>query len=103
MPAQRTTRLFLVRHGATQLSAEDRFAGSIDPELSEMGIFQAERLAERLAISSQFSAMGCARSATGIGKGSSARMSRRSSLRNMPPGRKIHSPLPHRVERQASM
>lgn len=49
MPTQNTTRLFLVRHGATQLSAEDRFAGSIDPELSETGIYQAERLAERLA------------------------------------------------------
>ncbi|HWQ84997.1 MAG TPA: histidine phosphatase family protein, partial [Anaerolineales bacterium] len=46
---QKTTRLYLVRHGATQLSAEDRFAGSIDPELSETGIYQAQRLAERLA------------------------------------------------------
>jgi len=49
MPQQKTTRLYLVRHGATQLSAEDRFAGSIDPELSETGIYQAQRLAERLA------------------------------------------------------
>ncbi len=49
MPAQTSTRLFLVRHGATQLSAEDRFAGATDVELSEEGIFQAERLAERLA------------------------------------------------------
>ena len=44
-----STRLFLVRHGATVLSAEDRFAGATDVELSEEGIFQAERLAERLA------------------------------------------------------
>jgi broad specificity phosphatase PhoE len=44
-----TTRLFLVRHGATQLSAEDRFAGAVDVELSEEGKFQAGRLAERLA------------------------------------------------------
>ena len=44
-----TTRLFLVRHGATQLSAEDRFAGAIDPQLSAEGIYQAQRLAERLA------------------------------------------------------
>lgn len=44
-----TTRIFMVRHGATQLSAEDRFAGSIDPELSGEGIFQAQRLAKRLA------------------------------------------------------
>lgn len=49
MAAQNTTRLFMVRHGATQLSAEDRFAGAIDPALSEEGIFQAERLAERLS------------------------------------------------------
>lgn len=49
MPRQATTRLFLVRHGATQLSAEDRFAGAINPELSQEGIFQAQRLAERLA------------------------------------------------------
>lgn len=44
-----TTRLFLVRHGATKLSAEDRFAGSVDVELSAEGIYQASRLAERLA------------------------------------------------------
>ena len=31
------TRLFLVRHGATTLSAEDRFAGSTDVALSEEG------------------------------------------------------------------
>src|SRR5918995_2333649 len=44
-----TTRLFLVRHGATQLSTEDRFAGSTDVELSAEGRRQAERLAARLA------------------------------------------------------
>jgi probable phosphoglycerate mutase len=44
-----TTRLFLVRHGATVLSAEDRFAGSTDVELSEEGRRQAASLAERLA------------------------------------------------------
>ena len=49
MAEQMTTRLFLVRHGATQLSAEDRFAGAVDVELSEHGKFQAARLAERLA------------------------------------------------------
>ncbi len=49
MGNQPTTRLLLVRHGATQLSAEDRFAGAVDVELSEEGMFQAERLAERLA------------------------------------------------------
>ncbi|HVZ31278.1 MAG TPA: histidine phosphatase family protein, partial [Polyangiaceae bacterium] len=43
------TRLLLVRHGATQLSAEDRFAGAIGVELSEEGRAQVRRLAERLA------------------------------------------------------
>ncbi len=46
---QAATRLFLVRHGATQLSAEDRFAGAVDVELSDEGQFQAQKLAERLA------------------------------------------------------
>lgn len=44
-----TTRLLLVRHGATVLTAEDRFAGATDVELSDEGRRQAGRLAERLA------------------------------------------------------
>jgi probable phosphoglycerate mutase len=44
-----TTRVFLVRHGATVLSAEDRFAGSTDVELSDEGRKQARGLAGRLA------------------------------------------------------
>ena len=44
----KTTRLYLARHGATQLTAEDRFAGSIGVELSDEGRWQAERLGERL-------------------------------------------------------
>jgi broad specificity phosphatase PhoE len=44
-----TTRIYLVRHGATKLSAEDRFAGSTDVELSDEGRRQAGRLAHRLA------------------------------------------------------
>src|SRR3954470_11552168 len=43
------TRLYLVRHGSTVLSAEDRFAGSVDVELSDEGRRQAGALAERLA------------------------------------------------------
>ena len=43
-----TTRLYLVRHGATQLSAEDRFSGDVGVELSDEGRSQAERLAERV-------------------------------------------------------
>jgi len=44
-----TTRLFLIRHGATVLTAEDRFAGSTDVELSDAGREQAGSLARRLA------------------------------------------------------
>jgi probable phosphoglycerate mutase len=44
-----TTRLYLVRHGATQLSAEDRFAGAANVFLSEEGQLQIEHLAHRLA------------------------------------------------------
>lgn len=44
-----TTRVFLIRHGATELSAEDRFAGETDIDLSEIGRDQARRLAARLS------------------------------------------------------
>ena len=43
------TRIFLVRHGATVLTAEDRFAGATDVALSDAGRVQVERLSERLA------------------------------------------------------
>jgi probable phosphoglycerate mutase len=43
------TRVLLVRHGATTASAEDRFAGSSDVELSDLGRQQASRLGDRLA------------------------------------------------------
>jgi probable phosphoglycerate mutase len=44
------TRIFLVRHGATQLSAEDAFAGGgTDVPLSDIGRGQLEKLAVRLA------------------------------------------------------
>ena len=42
------TRLYLVRHGATQLTAEDRFAGAVGVDLSDEGRWQAEMLGERL-------------------------------------------------------
>jgi len=42
------TRLYVVRHGATQLSSEDRFSGAVGIELSEEGRWQAARLGERL-------------------------------------------------------
>jgi len=44
----KATRVFMVRHGDTVLSAEDRFAGVTDVELSEKGREEARRLAERL-------------------------------------------------------
>ncbi len=44
-----TTRVYLIRHGATELSSEDRFSGGTDVDLSSIGRWQAERLAERLA------------------------------------------------------
>jgi broad specificity phosphatase PhoE len=44
-----TTRLLLVRHGATQLTAEDRFSGSVGVDLSDDGRAQVARLSERLA------------------------------------------------------
>ncbi|MFN8475218.1 MAG: histidine phosphatase family protein [Anaerolineae bacterium] len=44
-----TTRLYLIRHGATPASAEDRFSGSVDIDISDEGRRQAEALSERLA------------------------------------------------------
>ena len=43
------TRLFLVRHGATSATQEDRFWGWSGAELSEQGRWQAARLGERLS------------------------------------------------------
>jgi broad specificity phosphatase PhoE len=42
------TRVFLVRHGATPLTADDRFAGTSDVPLGPEGRAQCERLADRL-------------------------------------------------------
>lgn len=44
-----STRIFLVRHGATILTDEDRFAGATDVPLSDEGREQARRLALRLS------------------------------------------------------
>jgi broad specificity phosphatase PhoE len=43
-----STRLYLVRHGATQLTAEDRFSGAVGVDLSEEGRVQVRSLALRL-------------------------------------------------------
>jgi broad specificity phosphatase PhoE len=45
-----TTRLYLIRHGATPLTAEDRFSGETNVTLSEDGVRQVEFLARRLSI-----------------------------------------------------
>ena len=42
------TRIYLVRHGATELTAEDRFAGSTEVSLSDEGRAQVAALAQRL-------------------------------------------------------
>jgi probable phosphoglycerate mutase len=44
-----TTRVYLVRHGATVLTAEDRYAGAADAALSDEGRRQATALGRRLA------------------------------------------------------
>ena len=44
----KVTRVYLVRHGATALSSEDRFSGAVGVELSEEGRRQATCLGERL-------------------------------------------------------
>jgi probable phosphoglycerate mutase len=46
--ATMSMRIFLIRHGATVLTAEDRFAGATDVELSDEGREQARLLGERL-------------------------------------------------------
>jgi probable phosphoglycerate mutase len=43
-----TTRLYLVRHGATPLTAEDSFSGAVGVDLSDEGRTQAGRLGMRL-------------------------------------------------------
>lgn len=41
--------MYLIRHGATSLSAEDRFSGGTEVDLSDEGRWQAACLAKRLA------------------------------------------------------
>jgi len=44
-----TTCLYLVRHGSTELTAEDRFSGAENVHLSEQGRRQADLLRDRLS------------------------------------------------------
>ncbi len=53
-----TTRVFFVRHGATQLTAENRFSGAVGVDLSDEGRAQVARLAMRLA-GEEIAAMYC--------------------------------------------
>lgn len=45
---EKTTRVFLVRHGETEWNAAQIFQGHLDSNLTEAGMEQARRLAERL-------------------------------------------------------
>jgi probable phosphoglycerate mutase len=49
MAGEVSTRILLVRHGATTSTADDRFAGSSDVELSPDGVMQLTKLSLRLA------------------------------------------------------
>jgi len=44
----RTLKLLVVRHGQTQLNAEQRYLGALDPALNDVGIRQAEDLVHSL-------------------------------------------------------
>lgn len=43
------TRVYLVRHGETTYAGEDRFAGALDVDLSDVGQAQVDALGQRLA------------------------------------------------------
>lgn len=43
------TRIVLARHGQTPLSVDRRYSGQGDPDLTDLGVSQAERTAARLA------------------------------------------------------
>lgn len=43
------TRIVLARHGQTPLSVDRRYSGQGDPQLTRLGVTQAEQTAERLA------------------------------------------------------
>ncbi len=61
------SRLLLVRHGNTKGNSAERFWGQTDVELSAEGIWQAERLADRIAeedIAAIYSSKLCRASAT---------------------------------------
>lgn len=55
--AGRPTRIVLARHGQTPLSVDRRYSGQGDPDLTDLGIVQAERTADRLARIPELSAV----------------------------------------------
>lgn len=53
----RPTRIVLARHGQTALSVDRRYSGQGDPELTDLGVTQAEKTAARLAAIPHLSAI----------------------------------------------
>src|SRR5690625_4728642 len=53
----RPTRVLLARHGQTALSVDRRYSGQGDPELTPLGVRQAESTARRLAAVPHLSAV----------------------------------------------
>ena len=51
------TRFVLLRHGQTAHSAQKRYSGSSDPELTELGLQQARRAAQAVATMGTFDAI----------------------------------------------
>lgn len=45
-----STRLFLLRHGETELNREGRYLGLRDESLTDQGVIQAQQLANALAL-----------------------------------------------------
>lgn len=47
-PENRPRTIFLARHGQSESNLEERISGQADPNLTEKGLRQAQRLAEVL-------------------------------------------------------
>ena len=43
-----STKLIIIRHGETEQNRNNILQGAIDTQLSELGLFQAEKVAQRL-------------------------------------------------------
>lgn len=51
------TRFLLLRHGQTTMSANRQYSGRSNPELTELGLWQAQRAAQRIASRGQLAAI----------------------------------------------